>query len=149
MDDIYLNLFRRQLDQRVAQCLNRTVHVTLNDDVQFLEVTQSNTTAQLIQRKDLLRTQALLTSQLFTFVGDFTSFLIAFNNMECITCGRCTVQSQYQSRFGRSCFFDALVTFVEHSLHTSVAGSCQYDVSHFQSTVRYQYSSYISTSLIQ
>ena len=33
--------------------------------------------------------------------------------------------------------------------YTSVACSCQYDVSHFQSTVRYQHSSYISTSLVQ
>ena len=69
MDNIYLNLFRRQLNQRIAQRFHRAIHVTLNDDVQFLEVTQSNTTAQLIQRKDLLRTQALFTSQLFTFVG--------------------------------------------------------------------------------
>ena len=149
MDNIYLNLFRRQLNQRIAQRFHRTIHVTLNDDVQFLEVTQSNTTTQLIQCKDLLRTQTLFTSQLLTFISDFTSFLIAFDYMECITCSRSTIQSQDQCRFGRSCFLDALVTFVEHSLHTSIAGSRQYDVSHFQSTVRYQYSSYISTSLIQ
>ena len=82
MDDIYLNLFRRQLDQRVAQCFHRTIHVTLNDNIQFLEVTQSDTTTQFIQSKNLLRTQALFTSQLFTFVGDFTSFLVAFYHME-------------------------------------------------------------------
>ena len=149
MDDIYLNLFRRQLDQRVAQCFHRTIHVTLNDNIQFLEVTQSDTTTQLIQCKDFLRTQALFASQLLTFVGNFTSFLIAFYHVECVTCSRSAIQSQNQCRFGRSCFLDTLITFVEHSLHTSVACSCQYDVSHFQSTVRYQHSSYISTSLIQ
>ena len=149
MDNIYLNLFRRQLNQRIAQRFHRAIHVTLNDDVQFLEVTQSNTTTQLIQCKDLLRTQTLFTSQLFTFVRDLTGFLIAFNYMECITCSRSTVQSQNQCRFGRSRFFHALITFVEHGFHTSVAGSCQYDISYFQSTIRYQHGSYITTSLIQ
>ena len=149
MDYIYLNLFSRQLDQRVAQCFHRTIHVTLNDDVQFLEVTQCNTTAQFIQCKNLLCTQALFTSQLFTLVRNLTSFLIAFNNMECVTCGRSTVQSQNQCRFGRSCLFHPLITFIEHSLHTSIAGSCQYDVSDFQSTVGHQYRSYITTSFIQ
>ena len=149
MDDIYLNLFRRQLDQRVAQCFHRTIHVTLNDNIQFLEVTQSDTTTQFIQSKNLLRTQALFTSQLFTFVRDLTGFLIAFNYMERITCSRSTVQSQNQCRFGRSRFFHALITFVEHGFHTSVAGSRQYDVSYFQSTVRYQYRSYITTSLVK
>ena len=149
MDHIYLDLFSRQLDQRVAQCFYRTVHVTLDDDVQFLEVTQSNTTAKFVQGQDLLCTQALFTSQLFTFVRDLTGFLIAFNYMECITCSRSTVQSQNQCRFGRSRFFHALITFVEHGFHTSVAGSCQYDISYFQSTIRYQHGSYITTSLIQ
>ena len=149
MDDIYLNLFRRQLDQRVAQCFHRTIHVTLNDNIQFLEVTQSNTTTQFIQSKNLLRTQALFTSQLFTFVGDFTSFLVAFYHMESVTGSRSTVQSQNQCRFSRTRFFDTLITFIEHSLHTTIASSGQYDISDFQSTVRYQYRSYITTSLVK
>ncbi len=91
----------------------------------------------------------MFAGQLLTLVGDFAGFLIALYHMECITCGRGAVQSQNQCRFGRSCFFNALVTFVEHSLYTSVTCSGQYNIPYFQGSVRYQYGSYISTSLIQ
>ena len=69
--------------------------------------------------------------------------------MESVTGSRSTVQSQNQCRFSRTRFFDTLITFIEHSLHTTIASSGQYDISDFQSTVRYQYRSYITTSLVK
>ena len=39
MDHIYLDLFGRQLDQRITQGLDRAIHVTFHNYVQFLEVT--------------------------------------------------------------------------------------------------------------
>ena len=95
------------------------------------------TRTALYRAFELVRIEARRYGVTITFISDLTSFLIAFDYMECVTCGRSTIQSQNQCRFGRSCFLDALVTFVEHSLHTSVAGSRQYDVSYFQSSRPY------------
>ena len=149
MNNVHLYLFGRQLNQRVAQRFNRAVHVTLHDDVQFVEVAQCQTAAYFIQCQHLLCTQALFTLQLFTLVGDFTRFLFGLDYMECITCGRRSVQTQNQSRLRRTRLFQTLVTLVEHGFHLTVACTCEHNVTHLQSTVGYQHRSYITTTLIQ
>ena len=149
MDNVHLYLFGRQLDQRVAQRLDRTVHVTLHDDIQFVEVTQCQTTAYFVQRQHLLCTQTLLTLQLFTFVGNLTRFLFSFNYMEGVTGSGSTVQAQNQSRFRRTCLFHALVAFIEHGFHLTVTCTCKHNVTHLQCTVGHQYRSHIATTFVQ
>ena len=149
MNNVYLYLLGRQLNQRVAQRFNGTVHITFHDDIQFVEVAQCQTAAHFIQRQHLLCTQTLLTLQLFALVGNFTCFLFCLDYMECIACSRCTVQAENQSRFRRTCLFHALVTFVEHGFHLTVTCTCEHNVTHLQSTVGYQHRSHIATTLIQ
>ncbi len=114
-----------------------------------MEITQSQTTAHFIQCQQFLSTQALLTLQLFTLVGNVTSLLFRINHMESITCRRSTVQSQNQYRFGRTGLLDALVTFIKHGFHLTITSTSQDYIAHFQRTVCHQHSSHITASLIQ
>ena len=114
-----------------------------------MEITQSQTTAHFIQCQQFLSTQALLTLQLFTFVGNVTSLLFRINHMESITCRRSTVQPQNQYRFGRTGLLDALVTFIKHSFHLTITSTSQDYIAHFQRTVCHQHSSHITASLVQ
>ena len=54
MDDIDLDILRRQFDERVLDSLYRTVHIGFDDDVEFLEVTDSQTTTDLFESDVLL-----------------------------------------------------------------------------------------------
>ena len=114
-----------------------------------MEVTQCQTSAYFVERQHLLGTQSLFALQLFTLVGYFTGFLFGLDYVERITGSGSTVQTQYQSRFGRTCLFHALVTFVEHSLHLPITCTSQHDITHLQGTVGYQHRSHVTASLIQ
>ena len=57
VDNIHLDILGREFNQRVGQCFNRTVYVTLDDDIQFLEVTNSQTATNLVQTDMFLRAE--------------------------------------------------------------------------------------------
>ena len=149
MDDIDLDLFGRETDQRVGQSLYGTVHVTLDNHVQLLEVTHRNTTADIIQGQHLLCTQTQFALQLFTTVGNLASLLFCLQDIECITSLWCTIQAQNQSRFGRTRLFDPLVTLVEHRLDTTEVCTCQHNVTNLQSSILNQHGRYITTTLVE
>lgn len=94
---------------------NRPHH--LDNHVQFVEITQCQTATYFIERQHLLCTQALFALQLFALIGNFTSFLLRFYYVECITGSRSAIQAQYQSWLGRTCLLDALVAFVEYRFY--------------------------------
>ena len=114
-----------------------------------MEVSDCDTATDIIQRKHLLRTQAQLTLQLFATVGNFAGFLVCFQYVERIASLRSTVQTEDQSRFGRTSLFDTLVTFVEHRFYATEMGSGQYDVTDLQCSVFNQHGRNISTSFIK
>ena len=82
MDDVDLDLVGRELEQRVAECLHRTVHVGLDDDIEFLEVAQCNAAANLVEGHMLLCAQTQLALQLCTAVGDVLGLLLVFGDVE-------------------------------------------------------------------
>jgi hypothetical protein len=51
MNDVDLYLLRGELDKRVFQCLYRAIDITLDDDIEFLEVAQSDTASELVEGK--------------------------------------------------------------------------------------------------
>ena len=120
MNDVDLNFLRGEADERVGERFDRAVHVTLDDDIELLEVTQRTATSEFVEGKTLLRAVVLLTLELLTLAGDTTRFLFGLHNVEGLTCGRCTVQTKDQNGFAGACMLDLLVTLVEHSLHTAV-----------------------------
>ena len=94
MDDTDSNLLGGQFDERVAQSLHRTVHIALDDDVEFLEATLCYTVAYFFERGTVAGAQALLTLQLQSFVGDVANFLFRLHHVEGVACLRGTVEAQ-------------------------------------------------------
>ena len=135
VDDVHLYLLGRELDERIAQRLDRTVGITLHDDVQLMELTQGNTVGDIVKTQGLGGTDRLLALQLHTLIGDVACLLLRLHDMEGITSGWSTVQTEDDSGICRTSLCDALVTLVEHSLDTTVAGSCHHDITHMERTV--------------
>lgn len=119
MDNVDLYLFGRQFKKRIGKGFHRTIHVTFYDDVKLLEVTDRQTTADLIQGNVFLRTQALFPLQLLAFVRYFPGFLLTRGYQYPVARlgGACETQQGY--RGGRTCFVDLFVPFVEHGFHPS------------------------------
>ena len=120
MDDVDLNFLRREADERIGERFDRAVHVTLDDDIELLEVAQRTTTSEFVEGKPLLRTVVLLTLELLTLAGDATRFLLGLHDVEGLTCSRRTIQTKDQNGFAGASLLDLLVTLVEHSLHTAI-----------------------------
>ena len=60
MDDINLNILRREFDERVFECLDRTVHIGLDDNIELFEVSDRKTTTDLLETDMFLRADTLL-----------------------------------------------------------------------------------------
>lgn len=67
-----------------------------------MELTTCDTVRDITQGQALLSTQALLTPQLLTLVGDFASLLLCLDYVELVTCGRRTIQTEDDSWLSRS-----------------------------------------------
>ena len=68
-----------------------------------MELTTCDTVRDITQGQALLSTQALLTLQLLTLVGDFASLLLCLDYVELVTCSRRTIQTEDDSWLCRSC----------------------------------------------
>src|SRR5690606_22596797 len=71
------------------------IHVAFDDNVKFLEVTDSQTSSDLIQRNMLLGTQALFALQLQALIGYLPCFGFALHFVKLITGSRRTGHPQY------------------------------------------------------
>ena len=67
-----------------------------------MELTTCDTVRNITQGQALLSTQALLTLQLLTLVGNFASLLLSLDYMELVTCCRRTIQTEDDSWLCRS-----------------------------------------------
>ena len=70
MDDVHSDLFGGEFDERVCESLHGTVHITLDDDIQFLEVSDGDTAADLVEGHVLLGLDALDPDELLALVGN-------------------------------------------------------------------------------
>ena len=148
VNNVHLHLFGRELDERIAECLDRTVGIALDDNVQFFERTQCDAVRDVAQRQAFLRTQALFALQLQTFVGDVARLLFGFQHVEGIAGSRRTVQTQYDGGLCGTSTFYALVTLVEHGLDTSPACSGNHVIANMQRSVANKQRRNISATLV-
>ena len=149
MDDVDLNLLGAQLQQLAGESLHRTVHITLDDDVELLEVSDGDTAADLLEGDMLLRAQTHLTGEACAFGGDAAGLLLGFANLEGITGLRGAVQTQQQHRLRGTCRLHRLVTLVEHGLDLAEAAAGQNRVTHSQGTVLHQHLGDVTAALVQ
>ena len=104
-----------------------------------MELTARDTMGDVAERQTLLRTQPLLTLQLLTLVGDLTCLLLRVDNMELVTGGRCSVETEDDSRLSRFNVVDTLVTLVEQSLHAAPGCTGKHDIADMQRTVTHEH----------
>ena len=114
-----------------------------------MELATCNTVRNITQCQALLSTQALLTLQLFTLIGDFASLLFCLDYVELVTCCRRTVQTEDDSWLSWSSRLDIGITLIEHRLDTTPRSTGEHDVAYLQGTIGNQYGRNISTSLVE
>ena len=114
-----------------------------------MELTTCDTVRDITQGQALLSTQALLTLQLLTLVGDFASLLLCLDYVELVTCSRRTVQTEDDSWLSWSSRLDIGITLIEHRLDTTPRSTGEYDVAYLQGTIGNQYGRNISTTLVE
>src|SRR5690606_32900624 len=149
VDNVYLDFISGQFEERVRQCFNRTVHVTLNDNVQLLEVTNSKPATDFVQRNVLLGPHGLLTEYLSAFGGDFTRLAVSSHDVEFFTRLRCAVETQDEHWCRWPGFRNPLARIIEHGLDATVMRSGKEDISHAKRTVLNHDRSHISASLVE
>ena len=114
-----------------------------------MELTTCDTVRNITQGQALLSTQALLTLQLLTLVGDFASLLLSLDYVELVTCSRRAVQTEDDSWLSWSSRLDIGITLIEHCLYTTPRSTGENDVAYLQGTVGNQYGRNISTTLVE
>ena len=146
---VHLDLLGGELDERVGESLDRTVHVTLDDDVELLEVADSDTAAYLLECHVLLGLDALDAQQLLAFVGDALGLLLVGEHIELLACGRGSVESEYGHGRRRAGLGNFLAALVEHRLHLAVAASAQHHVAELESTLLHEHRGEIAAALVE
>ena len=147
--DVDLNLLRGELDERVAESLDTSVGVSLDDDVELLERSERYTVRDVRQREAFLRAESLLALQLQTLVGYLSGLLLRLEHMERVAGGGCSVESEDYSGLCRTCRLYAGVALIEHGLDTSVARSGYDVVADAQRTVAHEHRRHVSTALVE
>ena len=79
VDHVHVNLFGGELDEGVGQGLDGAVHVSLDDDVELLEVAYRDAAADLLEGDVLLGPQALDAEQLLALVGQVLGLALVLN----------------------------------------------------------------------
>ena len=98
MDHVHVNLLGRELDERVGKGLHRTVHVSLDDDIELLEVADGDAPSDFLEGHVLLGLDALDPYELLAPVGDGLGLLLVCHDVELVTGARGSVESEYGYR---------------------------------------------------
>jgi len=149
MYDVKLYLRCRKLDERVAQSFNRAVDITLDNNIQFLEVANGNTSSDLIEGNMFLSPQTLFPLQLGPFCCNFLGFAVAFHNVEFVTGLRSSVKTKNDCRGGRPYSIDFCAPFIVHCLYVSVTCAGNHYVTNVQCSCLYKDSRSKATALVK
>ena len=149
MNNRHCYFFSGKFLQRITQGFHRTVHITFDNKIELLEVTQCQAAADLIQRDMLFGTDALLAQYLRPAVGYFFSLTLIGKYFEFLSSLRCAAQSQYLYGRRGTCFIKALVALIEHGFGTPVILPAHHYITLVQRTILHKHGSYIAASFIQ
>ena len=134
MDNVHLHLLGRKLDERIGEGLDRTVHIGLEHDVEFLEVADGDTAADFLEGDVLGGLDALDTDELLALVGDVLGLFLVVEHVEVVTCGGSTVQTEHRYGSRRPCGVDLLAALVEHSLDLTGIAAAEHHVADVKGT---------------
>ena len=94
MDDIDLDILCGEFDKRVLDSLHGSVHVRFDDNIEFLEVSDSQTATDFFQSDMFLRADGLFALELLAFVCDVACLLLRRDDIELITGLRRSVETE-------------------------------------------------------
>ncbi len=149
MDHVHAHFLGGKLDEGIRQGFHGTVHVTFHNHVEFLEVTNGNSAANLLQGEVLLGLDALDADELLALLGNGLGLFFVGHDVELFTGGRGTVEAQQGNRRGRTGAFYLLSTFVVHGFDAAVIGAGNNDVAHVHRAVLHQDGGQITAALVQ
>src|SRR5690606_15368301 len=95
MDNVNLDFFRRKILEGICQSFYRSVHITLEDNIQFFEIAKRDSSSNFIECNMALSTYRLLALKLRTFRGYCFGFTLIVKNIELISGLWRPVQSEY------------------------------------------------------
>ena len=150
VDTFNYYFFVGQLHQGLFYSLDTTLYVSLDDQVQFLQITLLNLAEQIIQGHSalgLFQHLFLVLCQIGLRIG--FCCLIIIMCQEYFTCTGNIGQAQDFYRGRRSCFFYSASLIINHGSYLTVCHACGNEISHMQGTFLYQYGSHGTASLIQ
>jgi hypothetical protein len=149
VDHVHLDALGAELQQRIGECFHGTVHVALDDEVEFLEVADRETTADLVQRDVLVRADALFALQLLAARGDGDA-----RRVRPRTLGRYRPHWAHRPDQGwipalKVGLRHLLATFVEHVPHTTAVLACEDHIALTQRSSIHEQGGDVTAALLQ
>ena len=149
MDDIDLNFFSTEALERIGECLDRTVHVAFEDDVELLEVSDGQSASDFFEGEVLLRADALFARKLLTALGNLLGLAFVFKDGEVVAGGRSSVQSEDRYGSRRSCLVNFMPALVHHGAHLAAVLTYQDEVAHAERSGLNQNGRHVTAALIE
>src|SRR5690606_4776055 len=127
MDDPRLHLVGAELVQRRNDSFNRTLHVALDDEREFLQAARLQLRHHLLERTALasLACNRLLAGLAGPVLGDLAGTCFRIHHCETVARLRRALETQDLDRERRACCLDLLATVVDQGTYAAplVAGS--------------------------
>src|SRR5690606_37012557 len=147
--DLDLDFVVAQLVQRALQCLQRTAHVGLDDDIERLLLALAHVLEHVLQLGRLLTGQLDLAELALAEQRDFPRLLLVSHHGHLVTRFRGAIQAEDRDGNGRAGFLHQVAVFVKHGTHPAVVQAGQHHVALTQGTVLDQYGGNRATALVQ
>ena len=150
MNNLNRNFFIGQLLQGLSDSLDRTLYVSLYNNIQFLDIALMNLTEQIIQRHAGTRLLKQLVAALSHKCGsNILRFFIGVCYKKNLTGIRDFRETLHFNRTGRSCFSDLMTVFIHHCTDTAGCGTAGNVITDMQCTLLYQYTCDRAFALVQ
>src|SRR5699024_6918226 len=138
VDDLYSYIFVVELLQRGNDRADRALHVSLDDEVEVLDLALLNLAEELLQRGAGVSGQDLFSELGFSVFGDLPGDLVFLDDAEFVAGFRYVVEAEDFHRGSRSGLADGLSLVVGHQADFARAGAGDYALAALDRTVGYQ-----------
>ena len=148
VDNLHLNFLVGKLHKGRADCLGRSAHVGLNDDVEFLNAFL-DLAEQILQIYLGGGVERIVLRLLTALIRQGSCHSLVLNGVELVTGLRNLGQTDDLNGNGRTCLRDGLTAVVQHSAYTANGGTGDHDIACVQCTVLHDDGGNGAAALIQ
>ena len=148
MDYLHLNFLIGKLHKGCANCLGRSAHVGLHDDIQFLNAFL-DLAEQILQIHLGGGVERIVLRLLTALIRQSSCHSLILNGVELVTGLRHLGQTNDLNGNGGTGFLDGLTAVVQHSAYTANGGTGNHDIACVERTVLYDDGGNGAAALIQ